>query len=279
MINIVTALTCEANPIIQHYHLKKSPRKSGFPVYSNEYITLIISGMGKFAAASATGYLQALLSQYDDEEIGAAAGHAWFNVGIAGHKFMDLGTALLAHRVSDAAGVQRYYPCFTFDLPCDTIDVVSVEQPETAYAVNAAYDMEALGFCAAASRFASFELIHCLKVISDNQSTSHRHITKHVGEELIGNQLLVIENLLHEFEQLQQATVQPHLAEDYRLLTKRLRFTVTQKNQLKSLLQRWHVLENVQVVERFPIQNYQNAKQLLSDLESLLQSQIFHCRV
>jgi hypothetical protein len=278
MINIVTAMACEANPIIQHYHLRKSALNGGFPVYGNETITLIISGMGKYAAASAVGYLQAMTSQAANHMAGFTTPHCWINVGIAGHKTMDLGTALLAHRVRDAAALQCFYPCFTFDLPCITADVISVEQAETTYAHEAAYDMEALGFCAAAGRFSSFELIHCLKIISDNQATSHEHITKHVGEELVGNQLLVIESVIHELGKIQRATAPMDLMpEDYQFLTERFRFTVTQKNQLKRLLQRWHVVETKKITEQLPIQDFKNAKQALLGIESHLRAKVFIC--
>lgn len=278
MIHILTALACEANPIIQHYHLRKSALAHSFPVYRNENISLIISGMGKFAAATAVGYLQALSNPAVNAELGLSAPHCWLNVGIAGHKTLELGTAVLAHRVSDAAEFQRFYPCFTFDLPCMSTNVVSVEQAETAYGLDAAYDMEALGFYAAASRFSSSELIHCLKIISDNQSTSHKHITKYVGEELVGNQLLVIESLLHEFDKIRRsAAVKIVPPEEYQSLTERFRFTVTQQNQLQRLLQRWHLLEHARVTERLPIQDFKNAKQVLLALESHLQLKVFVC--
>jgi adenosylhomocysteine nucleosidase len=278
MINIVTALACEANPIIQHYRLKISAQAGGFPVYRNESIALIISGMGRYAAASAVGYLQALLTPMEDRMPGNAVPHTWLNVGIAGHKNMDIGTALLAHRVSDEGAEQSYYPCFTFDLPCTSAEVISVAQAETRYTTDAAYDMEAVGFCAAASRFSSFELIHCLKIISDNRLTSHEHINKHVGEELVGNQLLIIEDLLGKLEKLQHALPDTHIfSQDYYQLTQRFRFTVTQQNQLKRLLQRWSVLVNTPLADGLPLQDYQSAKQVLLGMESYLQSKVFHC--
>lgn len=278
MINIVTALACEANPIIQHYHLKKSTQAGGFSVYRNESIALIISGMGKYASASAVGYLQALLTPVEVPMQGYAPPHTWLNVGIAGHKSMDIGSVLLAHSVRDLAAEQIYYPCFTFDVPCTSSEVISVAQAETRYATNAAYDMEAVGFCAAASRFSSFELIHCLKVISDNRLTSHEHINKHVGEELVGNQLLIIEDLLVKLEKLQDALPDTQtFSQDYHQLMQRFRFTVTQQNQLQRLLQRWSVLVNTPLVDYLPLQDYQNAKQVLLGMESYLQSKVFHC--
>jgi hypothetical protein len=238
--------------------------------------------MGKFAAANAVGYLRALLSATQEQPAGNTVAQVWLNVGIAGHKTLDLGTALLAHKVRDAAGMNNYYPCFTFNLPCLSSEVISVEHAETDYAADAAYDMEALGFCAATSRFSSFELIHCLKIISDNQSTPHQHVTKHVGEELVGNQLLVIENLIDEFNNLfanlhLTASIKQVLSEDFEFLTGRFRFTVSQKNQLKRLLQRWHVLESAPVFQHLSLQDFSSAKQVLSGIELHLQSKTYRC--
>jgi hypothetical protein len=67
------------------------------------------------------------------------------------------------------------------------------------------------------------------------------------------------------------------LSEDYQLLTERFRFTVTQKNQLKRLLQRWRVLENTRMTEQLSMQDFKNAKQILHGLESHLQAKVFVC--
>jgi hypothetical protein len=89
---------------------------------------------------------------------------------------------------------------------------------------------------------------------------------------------LVIESLVRELEKLQYATTAMHaLPEDYRLLTERFRFSVTQRNQLKRLLQRWHVLEQTQVAEHLPIQDFKNAKQVLLGIETHLQAKVFVC--
>ncbi len=278
MINIVTALACEANPIIQHYRLKKSPQARGFALYTNEAINLIISGVGPFAAASAVGYLQALLSSGVNPVFADNQSHVWLNVGIAGHRSMDLGTALLAHKVSDVAAVKRFYPCFTFDLPCASAAVISVPMPETAYESDAAYDMEAVGFCAAATRLASTELVHCLKIISDNHYHPHQYVTRQVGEDLVGNQLLVIESLVHEFTALLLAMPDVQgVAQDYCDLTAHLRFTVAQQNQLKRLLRRWRTLKKAPVGEHLAMTEYKDAKTLLQAMETALQSIVFRC--
>lgn len=279
MINIVTALACEARPIIRHFGLKKTPSEAAFPVYRNDTVNLVIAGVGKFAAAAAVGYLRGLPNPAAGGAQEGAAPQAWLNVGIAGHKSLALGTALLGHRISDVSGTCRFYPCFTFELPCATAEVITVERPERAYAADAAYDMEALGFCAAAARFSSFELIHCLKIVSDNSIHSHTNVTKQAGEDLVGGQLPVIENLMSAFEALRQATQCLQApSQDYGLLTGLFRFTVAQQNQLKRLLQRWRLLENAPVYAHLPLQDFKNAGQVLLAMEARLQSRTFHCQ-
>lgn len=278
MINIVTALACEANPIIQRYGLKRSPCTGGFPVYESDSLKLIISGMGKFASAAAVGYLQSSLQGDAAKTRRETAPHLWLNVGIAGHKTMALGTALLAHKISDPAAQLCFYPCFTFNVPCVTTQIITVDRTQTQYSDDAVYDMEALGFFAAAVRFTSCEQIHCLKIISDNESMSHEMVTKKLGEELVANQLSLVDVLLNEFQSIQEITDKMYtLPQEYHLLTHTFRFTVTQQNQLKRLLRRWQVLKSCLLSEELEITQFKNAKQLLTAIEVRLQSMEITC--
>jgi adenosylhomocysteine nucleosidase len=278
MINIVTALACEASPIIQRYKLKKSQVLAVFPVYENDSMTLIISGVGKFASACAVGFLQSRLQSSMNSSVHASIPHIWLNVGIAGHATLDQGAALLAHKISDVAADCSYYPCITFDVPCITAEVITVDKAETHYPTQAVYDMEALGFCAAASRFSSFEQIHSLKIISDNESVSPARITKHLVEDLVANQLTVLSALLEAFAEIQAVTATMYtLPEDYPLLIEQHRFTVTQQNQLKRLLMRWRVLIGLPLNRELELNNFKNANQVLAAIEDRLQRIPFGC--
>lgn len=269
MINIVTALACEANPIIQHYRLKKEKQNYAFPIYTNDTITLIISGIGRTTAACAVGYMQALHNTTEPL--------AWFNVGIAGHKTRELGEGFLAHRITDAASGQRFYPFFTFDTPCITDEVISVDQAETEYADNAAYDMEAAGFYTAAMRFSTCELVHSFKVISDNLQESSANVTKQLGEQLIGNHLSLIDDVVKTIQQLQLTTTKMfHLPKDYQALLALFRFSVTQQNQLKQIMLRWHALKMKSVFECVDITGFDQSRQVLAAIESELKSEIYN---
>ncbi|MEO1087315.1 MAG: hypothetical protein AAFY88_24020, partial [Acidobacteriota bacterium] len=55
---------------------------------------------------------------------------------------------------------------------------VTVDVPETGYGDEAAYDMEASAFLAAARRFQTAELVHVVKVISDGPEAPIASITR-----------------------------------------------------------------------------------------------------
>ena len=143
---------------------------SGHPyrICAGDQTHLIVSGIGKVAAAAATAYLRALIGDTPA---------AWLNIGIAGHGSQAVGTALLAHKVVDATSGKSFYPTFTASPLCCTTLLHTVDLAQPA-ASDAAYDMEASGFCEAAQRFATSERIHCLKIVSDNPQSPIRHLMR-----------------------------------------------------------------------------------------------------
>ena len=57
MLNLIVATQTEARPLIAHFHLQAANLGSAFPLYHKDDLRLIISGIGKIAAATATAYL------------------------------------------------------------------------------------------------------------------------------------------------------------------------------------------------------------------------------
>jgi nucleoside phosphorylase len=166
VIKLVVALMPEAEPIIANFEL--DPIEGAFPIFRNDEAALIVSGIGKSAAAAATAYLHA--------KTDGATSDIWLNVGIAGHRDRPLGTNCLAHEVIDQASGKRWrLEVPELHLPSDT--VWTVDRPNKAYENDGLYDMEAAGFLAAATRFVPFGLIQCFKVVSDNRSSSTEKIT------------------------------------------------------------------------------------------------------
>lgn len=233
MLCFVVALAAEARPLLAHYRLRALEGHHPYRMYAAEQTRLIVSGVGKVAAAAATAYLRALIG---------AAPAAWLNIGVAGHGRQAVGTPLLVHKVVDAASGQPFYPAFTAPPPCHTTLLHTVDRAQPA-AGDMAYDMEASGFCEAAQRFATSERIHCLKVVSDNPQSPYQTLNAENVAALIEAQL---DTVAHVGEHLRSLSRQLHalhadppgLAE----LTARWQFTATQKHQLRGLLVRWQTL-------------------------------------
>lgn len=234
MISIVTALRCEALPLIDHYRLHHDGSHSQFHHYRNDEIQLIISGVGKLAAATATAYLAASTQQQCI---------AWLNLGIAGHADRAIGKPLLADRIIDAASGQRWYPGFALSFLCGSDSLTTIDQPDDTYNRSTMVDMEASGFFAAASRFQSCELIHALKIISDNRTLGTEHINKKMVSGLIAENLETIENTVSNLLQLaaQLAQIEQPPGNFYEFL-ERWHFTTYQQNELRNQLLRWRAL-------------------------------------
>ncbi|HEX19439.1 MAG TPA: hypothetical protein ENG78_01225 [Acidiferrobacteraceae bacterium] len=195
MIHIVTALPCEARPILDYYELAPLQQGGHFRIYGNEHCTLIVSGIGKLAAAAACEYLGALQ---------ASQRGAWLNIGIAGHRDYHIGDAFLAHRITDHTQQQDWHPSIIFDPPCPTEHMISVDTAETSYTRPALYEMEAAGFYASAIRFSPAELVHCYKVISDNASSPTDRISPRQVEALIQDKIPQITSIIATLQQLSE---------------------------------------------------------------------------
>ncbi len=235
MINLVVALQVEAKPLVSHYALKRNLKHSSFTVYENDLLRVIITGVGKAAAAAAVGYL------------GATSGGAqpWLNVGIAGHPDMEIGTPVVAHRITDCAAGRDWYPPLVFEPPCATAPVFTVDQPERGYASPGAVEMEAAGYFPAAIRFTSGELVQCVKIISDNARAPSDRLSAQTVSSLIAANIPVIHGIADRLRILQgdlDAACCPSALFDQLLV--RHRFTANQRAELRKLLRRWFLLND-----------------------------------
>ncbi len=182
MIQFVVALDCEAKPLASRYQLRRLD--SAFSIYQGDGIALVVSGVGKVAAAAATAYLYRRTGEPD--------GAVWLNVGIAGHRDRPGGDGVLASEIKDRGSneVWRLRPIAT---PLATASVLTVDQAEERFDTDDVYEMEAAGFYATAIRFAPPEKVQCYKVISDNRCSSALRITAKDVEHLI-------EERIHEID-------------------------------------------------------------------------------
>ena len=201
MIHIICALICEAAPLLARYRMKKDPGSGLFKIYSNQDagITLTVSGTGKINAAAATSYTHGYYHTGKSD--------AWLNIGIAGHQLLDIGTVILAHSIHDMENNTTWYPQIVFATSCPGMALKTLVQPSTEYG-KYVFDMEAAGFFAIASRIATCELVHVIKVISDNQSEpAVRKPDKSVICSLIENRMDAIDNTINSIRQLSRELI------------------------------------------------------------------------
>jgi nucleoside phosphorylase len=235
MINIVVALPAEARPLLDHFRLRDKQKNTAFPVYRNADMALIVAGPGKVAAAAAT----AVLAGTDE----ASTKTAWLNIGIAGHAHHAIGTAFIAHRITDHATGTSWYPPQILDLSLPTENLCTVDRPEDGYPEAALYEMEASGFFPVACRFSSSELVQCFKVVSDNNTQPATAVTAKLCNQLVADRLADIEQLVNALTGLADEYTRWHAPHpELEQLSGHWHFTVSQQHQLHQLARRWQVL-------------------------------------
>jgi adenosylhomocysteine nucleosidase len=229
----VSALHCEAKPVIDFYRLKKSHDDNAFDLYRGDNMACIISGSGKVASSAACAWIAA---RYQDE-----ASIAWINLGTAGAAQHDLGRLFSLHQIIDADDGHRYYPAPAIKGELEGSACMTLSKPSEDYREDCLFDMEASGFMYASLRFSSAELIKSFKIVSDNRREStgknrqavsdlvHRHIN------LIDQQASALTALNAEM-----AGLSPGL-EHWQQLTTMAHFSQTQKSRLRVL---WRYLMN-----------------------------------
>ncbi len=234
-LRFVVALEPEARPLIERYRLERQAGPGGFKTFRREETALVVSGVGKAAAAAATSFLHLAAGGERDA--------VWLNVGIAGHGTRAVGEAVLAHKVHDRASGRSWYPPLVFPAPCSTDLLTTVDRPEREMDAPGAFDMEASGFIATACRFASAELVHCLKVVSDGPSTDLESLTPGAAGRLVEGHLPVVETLAGACGrlsgELRRLEAEPPELE---ACLERWHFTVTERRELRRLLRRRRTL-------------------------------------
>lgn len=237
---IHTALFCEASPLIEHFRLRKDLTSRPFELYHRDEICLTITGIGKCAMAAGVAYT---IARTNDAERPVL-----LNIGIAGHADHELGSVFLAGKIIDAETQKNFYPPLAFSPPCPIETVRTLSLPHLDYKDADLYDMEASAFYETAVRFSTGELIHAVKVVSDNRLAPADNIRpKHV-KALITEQLPVIETLLTELRRLRGLLVSGG-PRQLQVWLDCFRFTANERQQLRSLLLRWECLTGGKSIE------------------------------
>lgn len=235
MIHIVVALPAEAKPLVDHFDLRRWQARTTYPLYHGDHKALVVTGVGKTAAVAGVTFLH--------NEFGKDREVAWLNVGVAGHGIHPLGSGFLAHTITDDSNGQHYYPPHVLPFATPRDSLITVDTPPAEYPDSALVDMEASGFYATASSLTTSELVQCFKVVSDNKGSPANNVSAKRVTALIGSHLKTIQEIVTILDdassRLQALRKAP---QELELFQQRWRFTVSEKHQLRRLLQRWQAL-------------------------------------
>jgi len=186
----ICALHCEAKPVIDYYRLKKSPDTDAFDLYRNDAITCIVSGIGHDKMSQAVHWANSFLEHEKDS--------CWINLGIAGHKNLPVGSAVLVN------GCTLDESADPLNLTCNiahafkTRPIISIEAERSGYDDIAMYDMEASAFFKSCRHYRSIEYCQSIKIISDNEHTAPTRNKAHISA-LIANNMPEISDFARRF--------------------------------------------------------------------------------
>lgn len=266
MIHFVIATYAEAIPIIKYYKLKQIKDITPFSIFVDKYkdISLIISGIGKVASSSAVSFMYCIF-EYNKNNI-------WINIGIAGYGKGKVGEVYLINKITDHLTKKNFYPSIVFECRIPTIACQTYEIPNFNYS-SKLHDMELTGFFETATKFSSNELVHSLKIVSDNENN---HINKK-NKEFISNLIfkeidtidIIIRKLKGLFYSNDSDKISSKVGNDYHYITKLIHFSKFQKIELKKYLHKWYV-----IYEQYSAINYtkhiKSASMILKKLKEKL---------
>ena len=264
-VNIVVALHSEAKPLIEQFGLDLRHEHSEFSVYAKAPIRLIRSGIGKQSVTRATEYL------VKSDKNSPCQG--WLNIGIAGHRLLEVGTGVLANKIIDQASARTWYPSPFCSSEWKSSQVITVDEVELHYAEDACYDMEAAGFFPTACRSSLADLVFCYKIVSDNKTSSVQNITRSFVNQLVSSQLTNIQVLTDELDKRVKTVLdripQQDLPESF---FNKWRFTVTQQLMMRRLLNQCSILGYEITTESESMVHCQNSRAVIHTIQKTLDS-------
>ncbi|WKZ57961.1 MAG: hypothetical protein QY326_04650 [Bdellovibrionota bacterium] len=212
MLAIITALRAEADPLIDHFSLRRDMARHAIELFRSSEIVLAVSGIGRVRSAMTVGAL-----------CGSEGGiEAILNVGIAGCRdCADLGGIFLINQVRGPAGSRPFLPDMILNLPCTERALRTVDTPmwsaDPTLLPNELVDMEGSGIGEAASQYLAPSRIQLLKVASDNLERTTFTRSSIAG--LIGSHLGTIETCLFTLAHLTNASTSSLSPDDTSILT------------------------------------------------------------
>ena len=229
MIHFVVATNSEARPLIDIFKLKKIRNSKQTFIYSSQEISLTISGIGKVNAAIGVTETYYYYNRKND--------NIWINIGLAGHKYLKVGDICTINKITDSETKKNIFP-FINKFKVQNQECLSTGIQKKSYS-SKVYDMESYGFYQSASKYSSKELLQIVKIVSDNQFESIDFKNKEVVYNIIFNHRKLIKELCSFMLNLKEKfyrTNREIIENEFNNLFAQIRFTFTEREQMKALL-------------------------------------------
>lgn len=179
MINIFTALYCEAYPVIRYFKLNRNTEIKHFQVFENKDlgIVLAVTGTGSIKAAVAVSSIETFY--------GAGQNDFLINMGTCAEISSDVNTdsvgrIYLCNKITERTTGRTFYPDVLFRHGFPETEIISAERPVkrnqeenkveiwTGYEKAGLFDMEAAAVYQAGAYFFEPHRMSFLKIVSDN---------------------------------------------------------------------------------------------------------------
>ncbi len=261
MFHIFCALPCEAEPVIQHFKLAALKQFDLFRIYQskNKRISLTITGIGKINAASAVSYHHACINTHSAD--------CWLNIGIAGHKHIAVGESRLINKITDQQTGACWYPQILFESASESNALVTLDKPSNNYQ-ESLFDMEASAFYQMAIRLGTAELIHSVKIISDNTIQAVSTVNANAVITLITAQIETIDNLMNALQPIaDELAIVVAEPVHYQEIIQQWHFTQSERVQLSRLLRQWTLRCPANDVMH-TVNQLKTAKQIIQSLQT-----------
>ena len=192
---IITALKSEAKPIIDFYGLEFSGL-SNFPLYKNNNITLIVTGVGRKNVSNVLNLFFQKNKVIKNHII---------NIGISGGRKDDcsIGQLFLINKVFDEKSKLSFSlgPQQSFGLQNNEITTVSKPVVNNNFKGKGLVDMEAYEICTAINNLDGLDRLFILKIVSDNMDMKN-HISTNQVWSLIKQKIPVIDKFINDLRKL-----------------------------------------------------------------------------
>ncbi len=255
---IYVALPAEAKPLIAHFKLKKNLAIKAFSVYASQELVLTVTGVGKMAMAAGVGCIQAVYRGISFPVL--------INIGVAGHRYFDIGKVLLIDKITDNDTGKNFFPPLIASNLQPSAAVTTFSTAQEGYSDDSLHDMEASGFYSIALKFTTAELAQSLKIVSDNRVSSIQNINAASVNKWIEKATPELEIMMSKLTGLAVLVNKNSSAEILAVMQERWHFTNQQSLQFEKLVERWYSLTGSQLND-MSYSKFQNAVDVITWLD------------